>query len=48
MPVFFSIYWGFALGFISYVLIKSLSGKRKEINPMVWGLAAIFALHLFF
>ena len=47
MPVFFSIYWGFALGFLSYVLVKSVSGKAKEIHPIVWGLAVIFAIHLF-
>lgn len=46
MPLFFSIYWGFALGFISYVLLKTITGKAKIIHPIVWALAAIFAAHL--
>lgn len=46
MPLFFSIYWGFALGFIAYVFLKAAAGKRKEIHPIVWGLAALFAAHL--
>lgn len=48
MPIFFSIYWGFALGFISYVLLKTITGKAKEIHPIVWALAAIFSIHLYF
>ena len=46
MPIFFNIYLGFALGFISYVLVHVLSGRRREIHPVVWGLAAIFVIHL--
>lgn len=48
MPLFFSIYWGFALGFISYTLLKTLTGKTKEIHPFVWGLSAIFGAHLLY
>lgn len=46
MPLFFNIYLGVALGFVSYAIIKFVSGKRKEIHPLVWGLAATFSFHL--
>ncbi len=46
MPVFFSLYWGFALGFISYTLLKTLIGQAKKIHPIVWILTFIFAAHL--
>jgi AGZA family xanthine/uracil permease-like MFS transporter len=46
MPLFFNIYLGIAFGFISYVGVKLVSGRRTEIHPLVWGLAAIFVLHL--
>ncbi len=46
MPLFFSIYLGFALGFISYVLLKMITGKAKTIHPIVWALSAVFAGHL--
>jgi AGZA family xanthine/uracil permease-like MFS transporter len=45
MLIFFSIYWGFALGFISFVILKTATGKWREIHPIVWILALIFALH---
>lgn len=48
MPLFFSIYWGFALGFIAYVLLKTAARKAKEIHPIVWGLSALFAAHLIY
>ena len=45
MPLTFNIYLGIALGFISYTLIKLVSGRRREIHPIVWSLAAIFTFH---
>ncbi len=46
IPLTFSIYYGFALGFISFALLKALSGRYKEVHPLCWILSAIFALHL--
>ncbi len=45
MPVTYSIVTGFGLGFISYVVIKLLSGKRQQLNPVLYGLAVLFLLH---
>jgi AGZA family xanthine/uracil permease-like MFS transporter len=42
MPLTFSIANGIAFGFISWVVIKALAGRFKEINPALVVLAAIF------
>ena len=40
---FFSIADGIALGFISYVTFKVVSGKHHEVTGGAWFLTAIFA-----
>ena len=47
IPLTFSIYLGFALGFVSYTLLKALQRKWKAIHPVCWALSLIFAAHLF-
>ena len=42
MPLTFSITEGIALGFISYAIIKLLSGKRKELNLSIYIIAILF------
>lgn len=42
MPFSFSITDGIALGFISYVIIKLGSGRYKDLNLCVWGVALAF------
>jgi adenine/guanine/hypoxanthine permease len=44
MPLTYSIATGIGLGFITYALIKIISGKFMEASPAVIGLAALFAL----
>jgi len=44
MPLTFSITEGIAFGFISYVLLKLLSGRGKEVNAFVYVFAALFVL----
>jgi len=46
IPLTFSIYRGFAIGFLSYILLKALTNRGKEIHPLCWGLGIVFALHL--
>ncbi|MBX7065648.1 MAG: NCS2 family permease [Parachlamydiales bacterium] len=46
IPIAFSIYRGFAFGFVSYALIKGLKGEWREVHPVCWALAIIFAAHL--
>jgi len=42
MPLTFSITDGISFGFISYSLIKLLTGRGKEVNPFVYIFAALF------
>lgn len=42
MPLTFSIAEGIAMGFISYTVIKLLSGKVKDLNISVFVIAALF------
>ncbi|MBU6383370.1 MAG: NCS2 family permease [Verrucomicrobia bacterium] len=46
IPIAFSIYRGFAFGFVSYALLKGLRGEWKDVHPVCWSLAIIFAAHL--
>ena len=43
MPFSFSIADGIGLGFISFVLIKAVSGRKKDIPLALWIIAAVFA-----
>jgi AGZA family xanthine/uracil permease-like MFS transporter len=42
MPLTFSIANGFAIGFVSYPIIKLFSGKGREVHWMVYLLSSIF------
>ena len=44
MPLTSSIAHGLAIGFISYPLIKALSGKARDVHWLVYLLAALFVL----
>ena len=44
MPLTFSIANGLALGFIFYPLLKVLSGRGREVSPLVYLLAVVFVL----
>ena len=48
MPLFYSISEGISFGVISYVLIKLVCGKAKEINPVMYVLAVLFILKYIF
>lgn len=45
MPLSFSIADGLALGFISYPIIKSLSGKRKQVSWLMYILAVVLIIY---
>jgi len=45
MPLTYSIANGIGAGFVSYVLVRSLSGKAKEISPLLWVVAAGFLIY---
>ncbi|MBX3455978.1 NCS2 family permease [Ferrovibrio sp.] len=44
MPFTFSIATGIGLGFITYVVLKALSGKISDINPVMAILAVLFVV----
>lgn len=45
MPFSFSITTGIALGFITYIIIKLVKGKAKDVNPVIWGASALFIIN---
>ncbi|SHF26715.1 NCS2 family permease [Alkalibacter saccharofermentans] len=48
MPLAYSISDGLAFGGISYVLVKLLSGKRKDIHPVMYIIALMFIVYFIF
>ena len=48
MPLSFSIANGIALGFIAYAVIKTLSGRSRDVSVSVYVLAAVFIAKFIF
>ncbi|MGC8667042.1 MAG: NCS2 family permease [Chthonomonadales bacterium] len=48
IPLTMSIARGIGIGFIAYVLFHALTGRAREVSPMLWGLAGLFALTFYF
>lgn len=48
MPLTSSIATGIAVGFITYPLIKLISGKGKEVHPIVYFFGVVFVLQMIF
>ena len=47
MPLTFSISVGLSFGFISYVLLKAVTGKFKQVSILMWIIAALSVLNLY-
>lgn len=45
MPLTFSIAQGLSFGFISYTLVKLITGRRKEIHPVMYVMTIAFIIH---
>jgi AGZA family xanthine/uracil permease-like MFS transporter len=45
MPFTYSISVGIGAGFLAYVLIQVVRGKAKKIHPLMWLVAAMFAVY---
>jgi adenine/guanine/hypoxanthine permease len=45
MPLTYSIANGIGAGFISWVLVRSFSGKAREISPLLWVVAVGFLIY---
>jgi AGZA family xanthine/uracil permease-like MFS transporter len=46
MPFTYSIAEGIAFGFISYAVLKLLTGRARDVKPVVWVIAALFAFKI--
>ncbi|MER2136499.1 MAG: NCS2 family permease, partial [Arthrobacter sp.] len=44
MPFTYSIANGLGAGFVSYVIIRTVQGRAKEVHPVMWIVAAAFAV----
>ncbi len=44
MPMTYSIAEGIVFGMVSYVILKILTGKWKEVSPVTFILALIFVI----
>lgn len=45
MAMSFSISYGIAVAFILHCLVKVVTGRAKEIHPILWGATALFILN---
>jgi len=45
MPFTYSIANGIGAGFISWVLLRSATGRAREIHPLMWVVAVAFVLY---
>ncbi|WP_321369364.1 NCS2 family permease [uncultured Draconibacterium sp.] len=48
MPLTYSISIGLSFGFISYVVLKAVAGKYKEISWLMWVIALLSVINLWF
>ena len=48
IPLLFSIYHGFAYGFISYLIVKLVSGKWREIPPVCYIFGILFITQIIY
>jgi AGZA family xanthine/uracil permease-like MFS transporter len=45
MPFTYSITNGIGVGFLSYVLIKTVLGRAREVHWLLWGVSALFVVY---
>jgi adenine/guanine/hypoxanthine permease len=45
MPFTYSITNGIGAGVVSYVLLRSVVGRRREVHPLMWVIAALFVVY---
>ena len=44
IPLTYNISYGIGFGFISYTVIKTISGKYRDVPPLLYGISAAFLL----
>ncbi|MFI6511724.1 NCS2 family permease [Streptosporangium sp. NPDC050855] len=45
MPFTYSIATGIGAGFVTYVLIKAVTGRAREVHPLMWTVAGLFVIY---
>jgi AGZA family xanthine/uracil permease-like MFS transporter len=45
MPFTYSITDGIGAGFISWVAIRLVQGKGRQIHPLMWGVSIVFVIY---
>ncbi|MFB9677423.1 hypothetical protein [Streptosporangium vulgare] len=45
MPSDTSIATGIGAGFVTFVLIKAVRGKAREVHPLMWTVAGLFVIY---
>src|SRR4051812_32752360 len=45
MPFTYSITNGIGAGVISYAVLRTVSGRRREVHPLMWVIAALFVVY---
>ncbi|WP_405061868.1 NCS2 family permease [Kribbella sp. NBC_01505] len=45
MPFTYSISAGIGAGFVSYVVLKSVRGKARQVHPLMWIVSALFVIY---
>jgi AGZA family xanthine/uracil permease-like MFS transporter len=45
MPFTYSISAGIGAGFVSWVLLKVILGKTREVHALMWVVAALFVVY---
>ncbi|NHC46905.1 NCS2 family permease [Motilibacter aurantiacus] len=45
MPFTYSISNGIGAGFVSYVVIKLVSGRARDVHPLLWVVSALFVVY---
>jgi len=45
MPFTYSITVGIGAGFVSYVVVKAVRGRARQLHPLLWAVAALFVVY---
>jgi AGZA family xanthine/uracil permease-like MFS transporter len=45
MPFTYSITAGIGAGFVTYVIIKAIRGRARDVHPLMWVVAALFVIY---
>jgi AGZA family xanthine/uracil permease-like MFS transporter len=47
MPLTYNISYGIAFGFLTYPILMTAAGRRKEVNGIMWAMLIVFVVLLY-